>query len=439
MKKVLILAYDFPPYVSVGGMRPHSWFKYLHESGVYPVVITRQWGNQYGNELDYIAPGETHETLIEKSAEGEIIRTPYRPNLSNRLLLKHGRKKFRLVRKIVTGYYEYAQFLFNTGPKSELYRGARNYLKTNKVDVIIATVDPFVLFKYAASLSEEFNIPWIADYRDPWSQDKDFNRNIFLKTWNEHFEKKFVQTASHITTVSELMVYKISTLIKDKPFGILMNGYDPERIDTGIPQGSEELRIAFAGAVYDWNPLGSFVRVFAQYIAENPQSKIRVNFYGTNKAEVLEEMLENEFPHLQKHVTITARMENSLLLKELAASNVMLLFNYYSFMGTKIFDYVGIRRKIILCYANDKDALELREKYYNIEEVKDMNQHLQEDLIKQTNSGIVVEDATHLKQVLAELEQEFAASRQIACDSAGVEDYSRKIQVSKLAEIIKSL
>lgn len=65
MKKVLILAYDFPPYVSVGGLRPYSWYKYLHQSDVYPIVITRQWNNQYGNGMDYVAPSESSETLVE--------------------------------------------------------------------------------------------------------------------------------------------------------------------------------------------------------------------------------------------------------------------------------------------------------------------------------------------------------------------------------------
>lgn len=54
MKKVLILAYDFPPYVSVGGMRPYNWYRYLKEFDVEPVVITRQWENKHGNQLDYI-------------------------------------------------------------------------------------------------------------------------------------------------------------------------------------------------------------------------------------------------------------------------------------------------------------------------------------------------------------------------------------------------
>ena len=52
MKKVLILAYDFPPYVSVGGMRPYNWYRYLKEFDVEPVVITRQWENKHGNQLD---------------------------------------------------------------------------------------------------------------------------------------------------------------------------------------------------------------------------------------------------------------------------------------------------------------------------------------------------------------------------------------------------
>lgn len=439
MKKVLILAYDFPPYVSVGGLRPYSWYKYLHESDVYPIVVTRQWSNRYGNGLDYIAPGEKDEDIVEQSEQGMIIRSRYRPNLSNRLLLKHGPDKLRLIRKAVSAYYEFAQFLFKTGPKSEVYRSARNYLKKNKVDAIIATGDPFILFGYAASLSKEFGIPWIADYRDPWSQDKNFGRNFFTKAWNEHFEKKIAGTVSHITTVSDFLVLKIGTLIPNKPFTVLMNGYDPELAETGIEQSSDKLRIAFAGVMYEWNPLRSFMKVFSAYISGNPDARISVDFYGTNQEEALREMLAGEFSNLAQHVTITPRMPNALLLERLAASNAMLLFNYYSYMGTKIFDYVGIRRKIILCYNNDPDALALKEKYYNIDESEGMSHRLQAELLERNNAGVVVEDESHLLHVLDELVKEFSETGQIACRSEGVEIYSRKIQVARLAEIIKSL
>ena len=86
MKKVLILAYDFPPYVSVGGLRPYSWLKYFPEFGVQPIVVTRQWENTYGDEMDYITPGYSRYDEIEEVGESCVIRTPYQPNLSNRLL-----------------------------------------------------------------------------------------------------------------------------------------------------------------------------------------------------------------------------------------------------------------------------------------------------------------------------------------------------------------
>ena len=170
MKKLLILAYDFPPYVSVGGLRPASWHKYFHEFGIYPIVVTRQWGNKYGSHLDYIAPSERNETIVEETETGTIIRTPYKPNLANRLMLQYGDHKYKYVRKFISAFYEFFQWIFFIGPKSRLYYGAKKYLRENKVDCIIATGEPFILFKYASKLSKKFNIPWVADYRDPWVQ-----------------------------------------------------------------------------------------------------------------------------------------------------------------------------------------------------------------------------------------------------------------------------
>ena len=169
MKKVLILAYDFPPYVSVGGLRPYALYNYLKEFGVEPILVTRQWGNTHGNRLDYVSAGSSEQSIVEVSQCGTIIRTPYKPNFANRLMLKHGDKRYRLLRKSISAYYEFAQFLLPIGPKIELYKAAKHFLKNNQVDAIIATGDPFILFKYASKLSKAFNIPWIADYRDPWS------------------------------------------------------------------------------------------------------------------------------------------------------------------------------------------------------------------------------------------------------------------------------
>src|ERR1700752_4271608 len=216
MKKVLILAYDFPPYVSVGGLRPYCWFKYLKEFGIHPIVVTRQWENKHGNHLDYISAGSSNESIIEESQYGTVVSAPYHPNLANKIMLKYGNTKFKLLRKIISAYYEFTQFIFPVGPKASIYFAANEYLKKNSVDAIIATGDPFVLFKYASQLGRKYNVPWIADYRDPWSQNLNIQKNVFLKQWHSFFEKKYLSSVYAITTVSNFLESKRSTIVKNK-------------------------------------------------------------------------------------------------------------------------------------------------------------------------------------------------------------------------------
>lgn len=441
MKKVLVLAYDFPPYVSVGGLRPYNWYKYLKEFGVKPIVITRQWDNEYGNELDYIAPSKSNETIVEESDLGTIYRSPYKPNLSNRLLLKHGESKFKPIRKLITAYYEFAQFFYVTGPKKQLYIAAKEYLKENKVDAIFATGDPFVLFSFASRLSEEFSTPWIADYRDLWSQYGDIEKKPLMRFFYRFFERKIMQNVGQITTVSEFFKYKIKSLGIDKPFHILPNGYDEELIGeiTKIEQSNECLNIAFVGTIYEWHPWKSFILNFCQYVIDHPGSKIKVNFYGVSGKDTIETFIKENHPTLIDYFTFTPRIPNREVLEKLAENNVMLLFNDYSVRGTKIYDYLGVKRKILLCYSEDEEAQALKAKHYGIEEIDGISKTLQADLIAATKSGVVVKNREHLIPVLDDLWKEFKSAGKIECNSIGVDEFSRKIQVEKLAQIIKDI
>ena len=89
-----------------------------------------------------------------------------------------------MLRKAINLYYELFQFLLPIGSKSSLYDAANQYLLNNKVDAIIATGDPFILFKYASKLGTKQNTPWVADYRDVWTQDSFIQKRFILKKWN---------------------------------------------------------------------------------------------------------------------------------------------------------------------------------------------------------------------------------------------------------------
>jgi hypothetical protein len=441
MKKVLILAYDFPPYVSVGGLRPYSWYKYLSEFGVEPIVVTRQWSNQYGNYLDYIAPGTSKNVIEEISDTGKIYRTPFSPNLSNKLLIQHGESKFKLIRKFISGYYEFAQFLWPIGPKAELYWFAKNYLKNNKVDAIIATGDPFVLFSFASRLSKQFEIPWIADYRDTWVQDKTRSSNKIRKKWNAFFERKYLNNSSKITTVSSFIIKQIEQNLPEKNYEILLNGFNPDVMEAAkdIKQNSDVFTISFAGTIYKWHPIKSFLKICNRLVTNGKLSNFRIQFYGINIPNELEKLIQLSYPELMDLVTIYPKIENEELVKKLAKANLFLLFNDYSILGTKIFTYIGLRRRIILCFSDDDLANNLKDKYYNLNEFDSESKQLQENLINETKAGIIIKNESHLEETLIQLKKEFDEFGTISCNSTGTEKYSRKYQAEKLAKLIKEL
>ncbi|PKP21019.1 MAG: hypothetical protein CVU05_07710 [Bacteroidetes bacterium HGW-Bacteroidetes-21] len=441
-KKVLILAYDFPPYVSAGGLRPLSWYNYLHEFDVTPVVVTRQWSNHYGNHLDYIAPGHSDQTLIDKTEKGIIIRSPYKPNRANKIFLKYGETKYKWLRKIISAYYEIFQFVLPIGSKRNLYIEAKNYLKHHKVDAIIATGDPFILFKYANDLSKKFGIPWIADYRDIWSNNFPLKNKTILKTWFSFHERKLVKNAYCVLFVSEFVKEKTQMLLKPNTCHyIVPNGYDPNilTISQTTSQQYDVLNIGYAGSILQWHPIDYFLSIVNQFLLENEQYKLNINFYGTNLNEEIKSLVNKNYSKLRTCVNVFPKLPYSNVITKLSENNVLLLFNYYSFMGTKIYDYLGIRRKILLCFSDDEIVNDIKIKHYTIDDQTNISSHLQEDLIEKTRSGIVVKDATHLKLVLKELSIEFSEKAHITCNTQDIENYSRKNQVSKLAEILKRI
>ena len=99
-------------------------------------------------------------------------------------------------------------------------------------------------------------------------------------------------------------------------------------------------------------------------------------------------------------------------------------------MGTKIYDYIALKRQILLCYTDDKEANFLKTKFFNIEDRS--NIMLQEELLNETESGIAIKNAKELQNNLSKLYEEFLENKKIECKSKKIEFYSRKIQTKKL-------
>ena len=332
MKKLLIIAHDFPPYISVGGLRPYNWFRYLREFDIEPIVVTRQWSNRYGNDLDFVASGISDKVITEQNEFGTLILTPYKPNLSNLLLLKFGDKKFKFFRKTISGIYEYGQYILPIGPKINIYKAAKNYLKNNKVDAIIATADPFILFKFASKLSKKHQVPWIADYRDTWIQDNIRSKNWLQRKWNKFFENRYLKNASHITTISHFIENQLKTSIQSKQCTILMNGYDPYLLEGALieKQDNKNFTISLAGRIYKYHPMDIFLRVCNEFYYTLAKKNFRLKFYGVNNQEVIQEIIRTKYSNLSDVVEFIAKIPNEDLGKELSKDNVLVVTPFAS-------------------------------------------------------------------------------------------------------------
>ena len=441
MKKVLILAYDFPPYVSVGGLRPNYWYENFKEMGLFPIVITRNWNPIHGNALDYIQPSKTKEIEIEETGKGILIKTPYKATLSNRLTLK-GKKDpiSNLLKKISTGWNEIGQWFLPIGTKYELYKAAKNFLKDNKVDIILATGDPFILFKYASKLSKKFNIPWVADYRDLWSNDITMNYKPIQKKVAQVLEKKYIKNVTFVSTVSEVLERIIQLRFPNKKIITIANGYNESYFKniSKLVAKNDALTISLAGSLYNWHPYRVFLESIDEYISLKKKN-LKIVFYGINKNEEIKDIVENSV-NLKEVVQIYPKLPYEQVLDALSKANLFLLFNEHSNIGvgTKIYDYIALNRKVLFCFEENTQS-SVFGKNFNEEITSHFKNNLIIDLLTNTNSGIIVKNGIHLHQVLDILLNEFETKGYIDSNIKNIENYSRKIQTEKLVNFINEI
>ncbi len=202
-----------------------------------------------------------------------------------------------------------------------------------------------------------------------------------------------------------------------------------------ISQTTKGLNIAFTGSLYKWHPIKLFLEEIENIMQQNEDFAIHINFYGINEENFLRSLLTT-LPKLQTVCNIYPKTPNVILLENLAKNNVLLLFNDYSILGTKIFDYLAVRRHIILCFSEDEEALNLKKQYFPINDNHNLDKNLQEQMILEKNGGTVIKNRKDLHIVLNNLLDEYNRTCNIACNSSHIEDVSRKYQTKLLVKFL---
>lgn len=395
MKKVLVLAYDFPPLISIGAQRPYSWYKYFGQNGYDITVVTRQWDSSYNAPQDFIQPLGT-KVEVESDTHRKVIRVPFEPNLRDKMLLNYG-NKFSLLRKVLSFFYTFAEHLsLSFDAKAAIYHAAEEEIETNKPDIIIATGEPFILFKYASALSAKYNITWIADYRDGWTTNQGNYSQGFLQRLQMSFfckrEQHYIANAAMITTPAPEYAAALKQLHTTKQVEVVYNGYDEDAflgLET-IQPPTDKFVLSYAGIIYPHQKLEMFLEGLDKFLEseEARESDVQVNFYGLNSQPDSVQRVLQQCKH-KSVLNFTNRMPYVEIVKKLKASHIQLLLSAKgaNWLNAKVFDYLGTGQPIMLV-ENDGGVLEEMLKLGNGAAMNNVDEataylHKQYDLFKQ--------------------------------------------------------
>ncbi|MCG3166878.1 MAG: hypothetical protein POELPBGB_02661 [Bacteroidia bacterium] len=358
MKKVLILCYDFPPLPSIGAQRPFSFFRHLPKYKFHPVVITRKWKENITAHHQYFEGDEGKEDVTETELS-TLIKLPEKQSFKNKLISKYGINNYILLRKAISFSEIFLKWIVPIADdKYYIYKRATEYLKEHKVDFILATGEPFILFKYAYSLSKKFNTPFILDYRDGWTTNHTVNPstiNLFRLKFESLFEKNYLNNALLYSSVSEGVINEIEqkyNVASSRKF-LLRNGAATDDLKNISKRNTNTFNLVYAGTLYDTSPVNELLSGIEQFINKSKPKNFCIYFIGIRLKPCVHigviEKLKSEYP---KNIEILDSLPPKQLAGYLQEASVLLLLLMKSqkkgIIGGKTYEYAATRNPILV-------------------------------------------------------------------------------------------
>jgi hypothetical protein len=396
-----------------------KFVKYLPEFGVEPIVYCPENPNYFKTD-ETLLQEVSNEVTILKTLVTDVSKFALRPkkkstsgvaNATNNKLLSFIRGNFFTPDAKVLWVKPSIEFL-------------TDYLTENPVDVIISTGPPHSMHLIAQKLKESFGIPWMADFRDPWTDlyyNKDFYQLGFAKRKNNRLEEKVLKTADMVVTVgNELKKYfdRFNSNVE-----VITNGYDDEVDNYEKIELSHKFSLSYIGLLPKSSLPTNLLIAIQRLIEEKPEfnNDIELNFVGDIHESV--SALVSELG-LSEYTNFLGYVPHKEAIKYQKSARVLLVIipNVEGNKGIitgKVFEYMAANRPILALGPTDGDL---------------------QTILNDSNAGTVIDydDLDKIKSVLIDLYTKFK-NRKLAIVSQGVEKYHRRNLTKQLATIIKQV
>jgi len=268
MNRVGLIAYWYPPRQAAGSLRAAALARYLPAFGWEPVVVTvRPRTSLHLPEGAGLASGRdpanehapapapalaTADRAWHALAAGAVEAVRGRAALET-LKTEHvlaGRRPHARAAHWV--YRQWLSFPDDAWPWLVDRRSVARVFAAHGVQAVISTAPPPTAHLVAAAASRRLGVPWIADYRDPWSQRSAWRRAWPLAGVEARLEQRTLRRAAHVVTVSAPLAEGLRRLL-DRPVSVVPNGFDPADRDVlvtdPVPIASDRFTLVHTGTL----------------------------------------------------------------------------------------------------------------------------------------------------------------------------------------------
>ena len=300
-KRVLIITYYWPPSGGVGVHRCLKFAKYLRDFGWEPVVYTAENAHYpYFDDTNFVHIPEGITILKQP------IWEPY-----NLFKLASGRKPSSAMNNPVhvrdkrtwvdnLAIWIRGNFFIPDARKFWIKPSVKylsKWLKNNHIDAVLSDGPPHTNTVIACRLSKKFNIPWLADYQDPWTQVDYYKLLKLIRCAHKkhvRMEQDAFNTAAKTTIASPTWKKDLES-IGAQNVDVIFWGYDEQEFQAVKPNLDTKFSITHAGMLgFDRLP-ETFFKVLGdmKQEVEGFSENLSIQFPGMVDYSIVEELKKN--------------------------------------------------------------------------------------------------------------------------------------------------
>lgn len=347
MKKILMIALDFPPCLSAGVQRTLKFCEYLPDYGWEPAVLT--------------VPAFVHEKLdlnagLPATLDGHVYRA-FALNSVKHLSVKGKYFRFTALPDRYVTWYCHGSFV------------GKKIINEFKPDVIWSTFPYSTAHRIAANLKKVSGIPWVADFRDPFPIYEDPALNINRS--GRHIDQVASKHADRLifTTSKSVDLYrKRYPYLDDNKVQVIENGYNEDvfnslgAVDSEVAGEKDVLRIVYSGGIYrdGRNPDKLFSALNRYNQQASSKKTISLDFWGVENAEEFERQCDDL--GLSGLVRFMPTVDYECSIREILRADGLLLLQggvFNNQIPGKVYEYLRAGKPILALTAKGSATEEL--------------------------------------------------------------------------------